>query len=137
MKNIRTLDQFIVDRNKDDSILAIPKSEYVAFPGFRSLYVRYGPRYINGVKTHFVLTISNIEAEQKGNHVVDKLIEHIINSFEFVPIIYFENVLNENLCIRLEAREFEKYLEDYPPSYILHTSKVREEFNRKSKNRNF
>lgn len=81
------------------------RNSYIDEPGFKSLYVRKGPRYIEGQKFDNVFQIARVEAEKKGEGVFSKLIEKLKNKN---LSIYIESILNPRLPNKLENLGFKK-----------------------------
>lgn len=72
------------------------RNEYVLFPGFKFLYVRYVTRYIKGEFVHPVLDLANMEAMKKGKGAFTELVAHI-RATHPECWIYVECVLNDRL----------------------------------------
>jgi hypothetical protein len=86
---LRTLDQFIADHDKKPSYHS---NAHVRRSGFETLYVRLGPRYIQGVLHPRVLDIANVTVRRKGCGIFTQLVEELhARGFS----LYVESVLNE------------------------------------------
>ena len=92
---LQTLDDFIKEHQAKQRFSS---NAYVRSPGFRSLYVRMGSRYINGTKHLCVLDIANVTAKKPGNGAFSKLVEDIHHRG---ITLYVENVLNERFAAKL------------------------------------
>lgn len=84
----------------------IPRSEWVYFPGFDALYIRYGPMYIDHEKYLNVFTYANSKAIKNGGHTTEKLLKHIIVTYPMTPYFLFECVLNDHLKAIIEKLGF-------------------------------
>jgi hypothetical protein len=115
------LDIFIAKTRGRESDIRnlIPKSAYVKFPGFKSLFVRFGPGFINGRKVNEVFTIANMTATKPGKGALTNLINHMNEKYASVPIV-IENVLQpEILESKLMEFGFITFRPNFPPSYFL------------------
>lgn len=113
-----------------DNFILISKSKifnnnaYVNEKGFKSLYVRFGKRYINQIWHDNVLDIANVETICKGKGTFTKLIKKIRSRYP-ETIIYVESVINPRLPNHLKSLGFLKidngYSEDamVPSSFYL------------------
>lgn len=100
---LKTLDEFIADRN--DPLLRGGARAYIREPGFSSLYVRMGPRTLNGTAHRVVLDLASIEVEEdlRGRGILTALIERL----QAVGIIiYVESVVNDRLAAWLPRNGF-------------------------------
>lgn len=87
-----TLDEFI-DHFMRQENCAWPTNAYVDEPGFKHLYVRITPRYIDGVKWPYVLDLANMETNKPGTGVFKAFIHRIREKYPQLGL-YVENVLN-------------------------------------------
>ena len=110
LTNIVNLYEFIT------RIKRFPNNAYVDEPGFISLYVRHGRRYINGVEFPNILDIANVEVEIKGKGTFTRLIERIRSEYPGIGI-YVESIQNPRLPAKLEQLGFTKVEGIFPPSY--------------------
>jgi hypothetical protein len=69
-------------------------NSWVNYPGFTGLYLRYGPRVIDGKMVYPVLDIANVTAETKGKGTFKELIKTLRESYPELNI-YVESVTNE------------------------------------------
>jgi hypothetical protein len=98
---LEPLDSFL-DRHKDTRL---SRNAYVFEAGFHDLYVRFGPRYLDGVKYEKVVDIANVQANQPGRGVIWRLFDRLLARG---LIVYVECVLNTHFAEKLEARGFTK-----------------------------
>lgn len=80
-------------------------NRYVTFPGFKSLYVRYTSRYIDGQFVSPVLDLANAEASKPGNGAFTALIKHLRTNYPELWL-YAESVLSERVAKKLERMGF-------------------------------
>jgi len=75
MSSLPTLDEFLERSEKR----AFPSNSYVKEPGWESLYVRYGPRFVLEDLQSPVLTLANItvEKQMRGKGVFTTLVERL------------------------------------------------------------
>lgn len=121
-----TLDEFITSCA---NYPLIPSSSYVSFPNFKSLYVRYGPRYIPYVddqKKMNVFTISNMTAKKSNSGMIIKLLSHMIENHPQTTYFIIESVLNERLQSKCKRMKFNLFGDDYPPTYYASYNEVKE-----------
>lgn len=114
-----TLDEFIVDHTQ--KLRGFPRNGYVRERGIRQLYVRIGPRYINGERLPCVLDLANIEvaARQRGQGRFTRLIQRLRRDYPDLPL-YAESVLQPRLPRKLKELGFEEVGASVdPPCYIL------------------
>ena len=88
---------------------------YVKEPGFLSLYVRMGPRFLNGVKYEDVLDIASILAKKPGSGVFSKLANRLLNQG---LILYVESVQNPKFAVKLLRDGFTQEIGRVPPSFF-------------------
>lgn len=117
MPYYQSLDEFI---QRGRTYSTFPRNSYVAFQGFSSLYVRIGPRYIDGKVYEPVLDLANAEAEKPGNGSFKELIAHLRLNYPDMGI-YVENVHNRRLLGGLVKMGFVRVtFEDVgAPSFFL------------------
>lgn len=65
-------------------------NSWVNYPGFTGLYLRYGPRVIDGKMLYPVLDIANVTAETKGKGTFKEFIKTLRESYPELNI-YVEN----------------------------------------------
>lgn len=107
-----TLEEFIERSHESNSCISHSRA-FVRHPKFRSLYVRFGPRFLGGVKHPRVLDIASIEARVYGRGAFTKLLETLKGrGFQ----IYVESVLNERFKFKLLRLGFTEVGESY---YLL------------------
>jgi len=87
---------------------------YVREPGFLSLYVRMGPRYLNGVKYKNVLDIASVLAKEPGSGAFFKLADRLLAQG---LILYVESVQNPRFADRLLREGFTQQTDRVPPSF--------------------
>lgn len=93
---LRTLDEFMqLTRGH----------EYVREPGFKSLYVRIGSRYIDGHRYDKVLDLANATATKPGNGAFTALVRRLQEAN--VPL-YAECILNDRMPAKLLSLGFTK-----------------------------
>jgi hypothetical protein len=66
-----TLEEFIQDMGQR------PWSLYVTHPGFKPIYVRRGPCFVNNEYQHGIVTLANIEAKKPGSGCFRQLVEFL------------------------------------------------------------
>jgi len=91
----RHLDAFLKEAAKSGK-----GHEYVRFPGFKSLYVRYVTRYIAGEFIHPVIDLANLEAKSPGKGAFGELHSHLRLNYPECWL-YVENVLNPRFAKKL------------------------------------
>jgi len=89
---------------------------YVKEKGFRSLYVRVGPRYLAGVLHPKVLDIASAEVIKKGRGTFTALITRL-HAQGYT--LYAECVHNERLVPKLLSLGFTQLPGDGAPSFYL------------------
>lgn len=94
---LRTLDEFI--QNTENS----RGNAYVNEPGFKELYVRRGPRFLDGRVIDNVLDIARITAREPGKGTFTQLSERLLS--KGIPL-YVECVLNPRFAGKLRALGF-------------------------------
>lgn len=110
---LQSLDDFLAQN-------PVRGNAYVKERGFRSLYVRVGPRYIAGTLYPKVLDIARAEVIRKGRGRFTALINRL---HEQGYTLYIESVLNERLVPKLLSMGFTQLPSDGAPSfYLLHQS---------------
>lgn len=109
-----TLEQFLQDH-------PYRGNSYVSEPGFDHLYVRVGPRYVDGVKYPKVLDIANAQVTHKGCGTFTNL---ILRLHRQGYILYVESVLNVRLGPKLVSLGFTELPTNGPPNYYLLPPKV-------------
>ena len=105
-----TLDEFIAQSSIRNS--------YVEEEGFSSLYVRIGPRYINGKKYNRVLDLANFEASDYGKGTFTNLVTRLRDTYPDLPL-FVESVLNPRLPNKLLSLGFTYVPNSNPPCFIL------------------
>lgn len=103
----------------------IGRNSYVKFPGFRSLYMRFTERYING-RRQVTIDLASLEATRPGNGAFRALVAELCAKHP-AHTIYVENVLTTRFCEGLERMGFRKQTwgdgaPDGAPSYFMYGS---------------
>lgn len=110
-----TLDYFLSDPTT--------KNAYVEAPGFESLYVRKGPRYLSSIKYEDVVDIANATATRPGQGALTALITRLHSQGRN---LYMESVLNERLVPKLLRMGFTMLPDIDPPClYLLATDTLK------------
>jgi len=73
-----------------------PVGRHIQQPGFSSLYVRFGPRYIDRKPWNPVFTIASASATEPGRGSFKALIHQLRTDYPDLTL-YLENVLNQQL----------------------------------------
>ncbi len=84
-----------------------PSNAYVKEAGFSSLYVRKGPRFIEGKLVDQVLDLANFEARKKGKGTFTDLVARLNETYPSLTL-YVESVLNPRLPRKLLELGFTK-----------------------------
>jgi len=88
---------------------------YVREPGFLSLYVRMGPRYLNGVKYDQVLDLANMLVKNKGRGTFTRLADRLLRSG---LILYVESVQTQAFADKLLRDGWIPEKNRFPPSFF-------------------
>ena len=119
--SIPTLDQFIEMGSK----AKWPLNKYVLFPGFSSLYVRYGSfRYVDEMRMEPLLDLASLNAEEPGKGAFTKLHKHLRVHHPDLWL-YVESVLNERFEKKLEKVGYIRHEGKYPPCFYMPSVQVR------------
>jgi len=100
---VPTIFEFVEKQKRDK--YRINANGYVKADGFKSLYVRFGPKYIGYNYFEDVLDLANIVADKPKNGAFNKLIEAIGQRYPTVSI-YVENVMDPKFGIALKRKGF-------------------------------
>jgi hypothetical protein len=103
------LDEFI-----EQSLESGRGNAYVREPGFLSLYVRMGPRYLNGVIYKDVFDIASVLAKKPGAGAFFKLARRLLDQG---LILYVESVQNPRFAEKLLREGFTQEAGRVPPSF--------------------
>lgn len=95
-----------------------PRNAYVDEPGWESLYVRKGTRFINGIRYENVFDLANIEVKVKEQGTFTRFIERFQREYPGYSI-YIENVFNHLLHMHLLKTGFKQLPGEYPHCYFL------------------
>jgi hypothetical protein len=106
-----TFDHFLEDPHSRNS--------YVEEPGFDSLYVRKGPRYLNGTMYNRVVDLASMMAFYPGRGAMTALITRLHVQGENV---YVESIFNERLVPKLLRMGFTQRPDAQPPCLYLLTT---------------
>lgn len=113
-----TIFEFI-EKQKRDSYYRINANGYVKAEGFKSVYVRFGPKYIDYRYYTDVLDLANIVADRPRKGSFNKLVEIIKQRYPTVSI-YVENVIDPEFGNALIRKGFEEVRTGYGfNSYFL------------------
>jgi hypothetical protein len=110
---IPTLDQFILEAKKR----SFQNNSYVKEPGFKSLYVRYGRRFLDGKWVQDVLDLASIQATRPGRGALTHLIARLRKDYSGMSL-YVESIFNPRLPRKLETLGF-KSIDGIVPNYYL------------------
>lgn len=100
MTKLPTLEEFLA-RSATTGIRA---ASYVKYPGFRSLYVRYGPRYLADHSTwYYMVDLANMTARAPGKGAFSSMTTWLSGQYPTLGI-FVENVLTERFAEALEHR---------------------------------
>lgn len=111
---LQTLSEFIQSYRESDW----PNSRaYIKEPGFKDLYIRLTPRYINKIQYKLVLDIAKVEASYKGKGTFKKLIAKIRDEYPEMGI-YVEAVLTECFAEGLVRMGF-KVVDHNPDCFFM------------------
>jgi peptidoglycan/xylan/chitin deacetylase (PgdA/CDA1 family) len=106
-----TLDDFLTDPHS--------RNAWVRQEGFESLYVRKGPRYLNGTMYDRVIDLANMTALHPGSGTMSALITRLHTQGEH---LYVESILNQRLIPKLLRMGFLPQSRELAPSlYLLAT----------------
>lgn len=75
-------------------------------PGFSTLYVRYGRRYVKGEIFYNTLDVATVEAAVKGQGTFKKLIARVRENYPYIHL-FVENVMPPQLREHLMRTGFE------------------------------
>lgn len=107
-----------------EEFMALPRgNSYVAFDGFKALYVRIGPRYVNDRLYPRVFEIANITAVVPGTGAFGRLITYMDREHMDIPI-YVECVLNERFASRLIRTGWEPVSPSFSESYFRNLKRL-------------
>lgn len=109
------MDEFIRRARKKEFF---PANAWVREPGFESLYVRFGQRYIGNVKLDAVLDIANATTIKKGKGTFTNLIHRLRKEYPDVTL-YVECVINQFLQDKLLRLGFTKIPNGHPPEDMV------------------
>jgi hypothetical protein len=113
--SLHTLDYFLADPHS--------RNAYVEEPGFDSLYVRKGRRYLGGIIYDRVVDLANMTARCPGRGAMTALITRLHAQGENV---YVESILNERLVPKLLRMGFTLRPDAQPPClYLLATDTLK------------
>lgn len=113
---LQTLDKFLADPHS--------RNAYVKEPGFDSLYVRKGPRYLDGTTYPRVVDIANATATCPGRGAFTALVKRLHSQGE---MLYMESVLTARLFAKLLRMGFTLRQGIEPPClYLLPTDTLRD-----------
>lgn len=99
-----TLDEFIT---RTHDINRYTSNSYVTEPGFKTLYVRRGPRYFD-IEWYDTLDIASIEACHPGQSTFKALITRLRREYPLLTL-YVENVQTERFEAGLVRMAFRKH----------------------------
>lgn len=99
-----TLESFI---QENEECVKYPGNAYVSAIGFSELYIRIGPRYLNGTRYEKVIDIARITSTIPGAGAFTKLVKQL-QDYDFV--IYVECVQNPKFVNKLIKMKFERDL---------------------------
>ncbi len=105
-----TLDKFLATQRS-------PRSAYVKYQGFKDLYVRKSPVYIQHTKTDNFVTIANVTASRPGNGAFGELLIYLQE--ELHKNVAVECIRNERLLAKLLREGFQYYAPRDPSVYRL------------------
>lgn len=106
---MKTLDQFITSKS-------IPNA-WVDEPEFVELYVRIGPRFLDGKIYPKILDLATVGAEFPGNGAFTRLIQRLRSTYPDLGL-YVENVFPEFFRRKLERLGFTSAGDARLPSYF-------------------
>lgn len=121
-----TLDGFICER-----LGKRIGNSYVTHPGWRTLYIRVGPRYVAEKQWPAVIDLANIEAEEYGQGTFKKLVAHLRESYRECGI-YVESVLTSQFregLIRMGFMVIAQYGAYEPNCFFLEPNCEKKEVN--------
>ncbi len=107
---------------KEHTHSKISAASYVTHPGFSSLYVHVGSKYINYILTPRVVTFANVRATQPGAGVFSELVVNLHGgSWRAGFAVYVECVHNERFAAKLERMGFRHQpdIQGAPSLYLL------------------
>lgn len=100
-----------------DEFLTLERgNSYVLEPGFKSLYVRVGSRFLNGVRHPRVLDLAVIEARRTGKGLFTGLVARLLK--QGLPI-YVESVLTPRFAAKLLEMGFTRSDYDEASFFLL------------------
>lgn len=116
MDGLNTLDGFIEAHVARGGLRN--SNAFVEEPGFASLYVRMGRRYIRGEMHPCVLDIANVEASAPGAGTFSRLVERLLGRG---LTLYVESVLNARFAAKLLRMGFSEVpgLQGAPSFYLI------------------
>lgn len=95
-------------------------NSFIKRSGWRSLYMRKGPRHILGQTYYAVIDLASGEVTERrrGKGLFTELVGRIRELYPESPI-FVENVLNKRLVVKLPKLGFESVTDSDPPCFIL------------------
>ena len=96
------LDEFIKIHANNQS--KFPRNSYTKWDTL-TIYVRVGPRYLNGVLYEHVIDIANVTADVPGKGVFTRLVSHLRDTYPSFSL-YVECVLTARFAKGLERLGF-------------------------------
>jgi len=105
-----TLTEFMSEPNARNS--------YVDEPGFLSLYVRKGRRYVSGVPYEPVIDLAYFVAKHPGKGLFGRFVKHLRKDYPEHGL-YVESVLNKRLPRRLVELGFAPVVDTVPQCFWM------------------
>ena len=96
------LDEFIRIHAEGQSRL--PRNSYTRWDTL-TIYVRVGPRYLNGVRYNHVIDIANVTADVPGKGAFTRMVDHLRETYPSFSL-YVECVLTARFAKGLERLGF-------------------------------
>lgn len=96
-----------------EDVIAKDLAAHVNYPGFSTLYLRHGSRYIGERRYHNILDIATVEAIDKGKGTFTSFIQELRRTYPDMGI-YVECVINSRLGELLQRLGFRIKKADHP-----------------------
>lgn len=102
MEELPQLDEFI--KSRANGLRGLPNNGYTRWETL-TVYVRVGPRYLNGVRYERVIDLANITADVPGQGAFTRLVSHLRDTYPSFSL-YVECVLTARFAKGLERLGF-------------------------------